>query len=113
MRVLLDECLPRKLAREIQGHEVRTVPGMGWAGTKNGALLKLASTRFDVFITIDRGIRFQQNLSALTRGTPLGVILLRATSNRLASLLPLVPRVHGAITQLAPGQVISVAPTAE
>ena len=55
MRVLLDECLPRELATELPGHEVWTVPQAGWASIKNGALLRLAVTRFDVFVTIDQG----------------------------------------------------------
>ena len=78
MRVLLDECLPRPLKREITGHDVTTVPEVGWAGTKNGALLRLTASRFSAFVTIDQGLRYQQNLAALTRGTSLGVVVLAA-----------------------------------
>lgn len=53
MKVLLDECLPKKLKRELEGHTIITVPEQGWAGIKNGELLRLAEAEFDVFITID------------------------------------------------------------
>ncbi len=56
MKMLIDECLPRKLKHELPGHEVRTVPEMGWAGKKNGELLRLMSGQFDVFVTIDRNL---------------------------------------------------------
>lgn len=70
MCVLLDECLPRRLKRELPDHEVRTAPEMGWAGVENGELLRLASGEFDVFITVDRSLEFQQNLSDLALGRP-------------------------------------------
>lgn len=63
MKLLLDECIDRRLARELTAHEVKTVPQMGWAGTKNGQLLALAEAEFDVFITVDRNLSCQQNLS--------------------------------------------------
>ncbi len=87
MRVLLDECLPRRLKRHLPGHEVRTVPEEGWAGKSNGELLRLASGRFDVFVTVDTGQVHQQDL----RRVAVAVVVLRASSNRLDSLLPLVP----------------------
>ena len=62
MRILLDECIDRHLARSLTGHEVKTVPQMGWAAVKNGALLGLAEGQFDVFLTVDRNLSFQQNL---------------------------------------------------
>ena len=58
MKLLLDECIDRKLAREFVGCEVKTVPQMGWAGIKNGQLLTLAEAEFDVFITVDRNLSF-------------------------------------------------------
>ena|SRR5438067_141217 len=108
MRVLLDECLPRPLKREIVGHDLATVPEAGWGGKKNGELLRLAAPRFDAFVTIDQGIRFQQNLAALTRGTSLGVITLAAFSNRIEALRPLVPHLLDALRTLRPGQLIRV-----
>ena len=61
MKILLDECVPRPLARHLQGHEVQTVPQAGWASTVNGPLIKLAEADFEAFITVDKGIRYQQN----------------------------------------------------
>ncbi len=65
MRVLLDECVPRKLRREFPGHEVRTVTEMGWGGTRNGALLRRAAGEFDLLLTVDTNLEYQQNTSAL------------------------------------------------
>ena len=89
MRILLDECIDRRLAKDIVGHEVKTVPQMGWATIKNGELLALAEQQFDVFVTVDRNLSFQQNIPRYN----IAVIILRAPSNRLKSLQPLVPRV--------------------
>ena len=88
MRVLLDECIDGRLAREIVGHEVRTVPEAGWAATKNGDLFAFAENTFDVFVTVDRNLSFQQNVPRFS----IAVVVLRARSNRLADLRPLVPR---------------------
>jgi hypothetical protein len=63
VKVLLDECVDRRLARDIEGHEVRTVPEAGWAGLKNGELLKRAQGQFDIFVTVDRNLPFQRDLS--------------------------------------------------
>jgi hypothetical protein len=104
MRILIDECLPRKLKRELPDHEVKTVPEMGWSGVKNGALLRLMAGRFDVFITIDQNLRYQQNL----QNAPVGVILLSAPSNRLDDLLPLIPQVREALFSLKAGVVIRI-----
>jgi hypothetical protein len=76
-----------RLSRAILGHEVRTARQMGWTTIKNGELLKLASQAFDVFVTVDRNLSFQQNIAV----SGIAVIVLRATSNRLAELLKLVP----------------------
>lgn len=62
MRILLDECIDRRLARFLPGHSVRTVPQAGWAGIKNGELMSLAQHEFDVFVTVDRNLSYQQNL---------------------------------------------------
>ena len=59
MRILIDECLPRKLKRELPEHDAQTVAEMGWSGTKNGALLRLMNGKFDVFITIDQNLKYQ------------------------------------------------------
>jgi hypothetical protein len=68
MRVLLDECVPRALRQELPGHEVKTVAEAGWAGLKNGELLKIAAAQFDVLLTVDRSLEYPQNFA----GTMLG-----------------------------------------
>jgi hypothetical protein len=105
VRVLLDEQLPRRLVRELPGHEVRTVQQQGWAGLKNGDLLRRAAIDgFEIFVTGDRNLEFQQNLVNL----PLGVIVLVAPRNTLKYLLPLVPDTLAAITSSQPGQVLRI-----
>lgn len=89
MRVLLDECLPRRLKRELVGHDVKTAPEMGWASKRNGELLALAVSRFDVFLTADRNLSYQQDVSAFD----IAVVVLAARSNRLDDLRPLMPGV--------------------
>ena len=88
MKLLLDECIDRRFARELPGHFVKTVPQMGWATIKNGELLALAENEFDVFITVDRNLPFQQNLSKFN----VAVLVLQADSNRLTDLKPLAPK---------------------
>jgi hypothetical protein len=101
VNVLLDECVDWRLSRSIVGHDVKTARQMGWSAIKNGELLALASQAFDVFVTVDRNLSFQQNLA--TRS--ISVIVLRAKTNRLADLIPLVPKLLGAIGTVAPGTV--------
>lgn len=101
MRVLLDECVPRSLRDELPGHEVRTVPEMGWASQENGALLALASGKFEVFITTDQRLSYQQAVQKFS----IGVIVLIAKRNKLKFLQPLVPELRRAITEVRPGEV--------
>ena len=89
MKLLLDECIDSRLAKELKGHTVRTVPQMGWAGVKNGQLMTLAEKDFDVFITVDRNLPYQQNLIKYD----IAVLLLRAKTNRLADLKSLIPKI--------------------
>ena len=104
MKLLFDECIDRKFAREFVGYEVKTVPQMGWAGVKNGQLLSLAETEFDVFITVDRNLSFQQNLPQFD----IAVIVLQASSNRLADLKPLAPAVLAILPTVSTGQATVV-----
>jgi len=107
VRVLLDEQLPRRLARELRGHEVRTVQQQGWAGLKNGELLRRAADEgFEVFVTGDQNLEFQQNLSRAR----VGVLVLVAPSNALEDLLPLVPSLLAALPNSRPGQVRAYMP---
>ena len=104
MKILLDECLPKKLKKEIINHQVITVPEQGWAGIKNGELLKLASLSFDAFITIDKNLTSQQNLQQID----LIIIVLISKDNRLATLKPLMIEVNQALESLNKGDVIYI-----
>src|SRR5690348_8522288 len=101
MRVLLDECVPRRLAHELPEHEVRTVPEMGWASQKNGALLALASGKFDVLVTTDQHLSYQQSVANFA----IAVVVLVARRNKLEFLQPLVPNLLRAIVEVKPGEV--------
>jgi len=104
MRVLLDECVPRSLRTELAGHDVATVAEAGWAGVKNGALLQLVAARFDVLLTVDRNLEYQQNFSGLS----IAVIVIDAPSNDVAVLRPLMPAVLEALPKARPGTVTHV-----
>jgi hypothetical protein len=104
MKVLLDECVPRKLKRELSAHEVLTVTEHGWSGIKNGQLLTLAEVEFDVFLTVDQNIQYQQNLKAFK----IGIVLLVARDNRLQTLLPLMPEVRKVLENIKAGDLIRV-----
>ena len=105
MKVLLDECLPRRLKSRIVAHDCETVPEAGFAGVKNGDLLSKAEERgFQAFITLDRGIQFQQRL----RDRKLAIVLLRCKSSRLADLIPLLGDILSALSQAKPGDLIQV-----
>ena len=105
MRILLDEQLPRQLAPYLIGHAARTVQQESWAGLKNGVLLTSAEAAgFDVFLTGDQNLEFQQNISKRR----LGVVVLCAASNALEDLAPLIPRALAAIETIQPGRVVRV-----
>lgn len=104
MRVLLDEQLPVDFAEALQGHTVDTVVGRGWAGIQNGELMQRMRGEFDALITLDRGIEFQQNIAGLS----FGVLLVRAPSNRMVHLEPLVPAILEVLPLLRPGQLYRV-----
>ena len=99
MKVFLDECVDWRLARDIVGHDVKTAREMKWTTIKNGVLLTLASQHFDVFVTVDRNLSFQQNLSAFS----IAVVVLQAKTNRLTDLRPLIPGLLAAIDAALPG----------
>ena len=104
MKILLDECIDRRLAKDIAGHEVKTVPQMGWATIKNGDLLTLAEKGFEVFVTVDRNLSFQQNLSRYN----IAVIVLHARSNRLQDLRPLIPKLLEVLPTAKRGEALWV-----
>ena len=104
MRLLLDESVPSRLQRALPNHDVKTVVEMGWGGIKNGNLLALASANFDAFVTVDKNLPYQQNLSSL----PIAIVVLDAYSNELPVLLPLVPRLEQALATLSPRTYVKV-----
>ena len=104
MRVLIDECLDWWLGRALPGHDCISVPKMGWAGIKNGQLLALAQVEFDVFLTADRNLSFQQN----TTQFQIAVVVLVAGSTQLSRTSPLMPQVLALLPGLTPGRVVIV-----
>ncbi|MEM6327297.1 MAG: DUF5615 family PIN-like protein [Bacteroidota bacterium] len=103
IRVLLDENLPRKLKWPLDA-DALTVPERGWGGISNGRLLRLAASEFDVLLTMDRGMMYQQNLG----GVDLCLIVLSAVSNDIDDLLPLVPTINTVLRDARPGLVLHV-----
>ena len=108
MRVLLDECVDRRLARDLVGHRVAHVARLGWTGTKNGALLRRAEGEFDAFVTVDRNLRFQQPISQFE----IAVFVLRAASNRWNDLRLLAPDLLQALRRAVPRTVVWLGPVA-
>ena len=104
MKILLDECVDRRLARDLAGHSVTTVPRYGWAGIKNGDLLALAEKEFDAFITVDQKLAKQQDLTEFD----IAVVLIRSRSNRLEDIRPLVPEILEAISRATRRALTSV-----
>lgn len=104
MHLLLDECVPKRLRQELAGHDVSTVREAGWAGLKNGALLRAANNTFDALITVDQGIAYQQNLAGLR----ISLIIISAASNDIDDLRPLMHDVRVALATLETGVVIRV-----
>jgi len=105
MRVLLDACVPNGLRKSLPDHEVRTGPEMGWGDLDNGELLDAMNGLFDALVTVDKRLPQEQQIT----GRALGVVVLRAKSNRLSDLLPLVPALLAALSTLEVGAVREVA----
>jgi hypothetical protein len=105
MRVLIDECIDERFRNYLPGHECQTAPYAGLAGLKNGDLLTAAeNAQFDVFLTVDQGIEYQQNLT----GRRIAIIIFRLKSNRLKKLLSHVPSCLMHITSVQPGQIVRI-----
>lgn len=104
MRLLLDECLPRRLKRELTGHEVLSVEDSGFKGLKNGELLRVASEEFDVLITVDRKLPRKHKIANFD----IAIIVLVALSNRHDDLSPLMPRVIDSLRSIRPGEVVEI-----
>jgi len=105
-RILLDECVDRRVVPAIAGHTVSTVHALRWTGLSDAALLRRAEAEFDILVTTDQSLRFQQNLAQFR----LGFVVLKARSNRLQDLLPLVPGLLDALRSVAPGEVVEISP---
>ena len=101
MKVLLDECLPKKLKREVEADEVSTVPEAGWATKQNGELLRLAEANFDVLLTNDQNLEHQQKLKKFD----LAIIVLIAPTNDIEDLKPLMPAVNKALKAINAGEI--------
>jgi len=104
MRILIDECLPKKLKRELVDCIVFTVQEKGWSSLKNGELLRVSASEFDVFITADQNIEYQQNLSLFD----IAVVVLVAPHNRVESLQPLIPKLNEVLKITQPGEIILI-----
>jgi hypothetical protein len=102
VKILIDESLPRYLKRFLADHDVQTVPDMGWAGLKNGPLLTRAESLFDLFLTADKNLRYQQNL----RGRTLSIIVF--PSNRLSIVKTLEGKLQASIEQVTGGDYIEL-----
>lgn len=95
MKILLDECLPKKLGALLEGHLVKTVTQAGWSGVKNGQLLKKAQTEFEVFLTVDQNLVAQQNFSNLQ----MGVVVIKSISNDIDDLRKFLPAILGLLKE--------------
>ena len=104
MRIPLDECIDRRFAKELKGHEVMTVPQAGWAGIKNGELLSRAQSQFDAFVTVDSNLAFQQNIPQFT----IAIAVLDSPTNRLKDLRPLLPQLQQLLLKVRKGEVSRV-----
>lgn len=104
MRILLDDCVPTRLRRYLLGHEVRTVVEQGWSGITNGKLLALVQAEFDVLLTVDANLRHQQHVPQFD----ICLVSVRAHSNTLGLIEPLVPNILAALAGVQPGIVITV-----
>ena len=104
MRLLLDECVPRRVKKELVGHEVKTAKEAGLAGLKNSALLRAAESNYEVLITVDQSIPYQQNLSSFQ----IAVVVLIAKRNKYELLKPLIPKTLEALKSVQPGSSVQI-----
>ena len=104
MKLLLDECVVRDLKKDLAGHEVSTVVEAGFEGLENGQLLRAAAGRYDVLITVDRNLPFQQNIGSLQ----IAVLILTSTGITYSDLKPLIPKILTQLLTTEPGQIYRV-----
>jgi hypothetical protein len=106
MRILIDECLDWRPSRALTGHVCVSVQKRGWGGLKNGKLLACAEAEFEIFLTADRNLSFQQNITKFR----IGIIVLAAPNTQLSETLPLMPKVLAALPNVRPGEVVLIKP---
>jgi predicted nuclease of predicted toxin-antitoxin system len=104
LRILLDENLDWRLGQDLPGHQVESVPLIGWAGMRNGLLLDRAQEQFDIFITMDSNMVREQNIGGLR----IAIIALKARSNRLADTRPLMNKILELLPTLGPGTLTTL-----
>ena len=104
MKLLLDECVTRHLNREFVHHEVHTIEQAGFKGLENGYLLKAASGSYEVLITVDRNLSYQQNLT----GLDIAILILATRRNSYVRLKPLMPRALRALETIKAGDVVRI-----
>jgi len=104
VKILLDHCLPRRLKRLFPEHEISSAGEVGWENLRNGRLLAAAGTKFDVFLTIDKNLRYQQNPAKL----PISVVVIMAPTNRFEDLAPFAPEIKRTLERLTPGALVEV-----
>jgi predicted nuclease of predicted toxin-antitoxin system len=104
MRVLLDECVPKRLRKHLSDHHVVTVVEMGWSGVKNGKLLALAAAEFDCFLTVDAKIEYQQHI----QGLPVAILLVRAVKNDIETIQPMASEIRQALAGIQPRQFLAI-----
>jgi predicted nuclease of predicted toxin-antitoxin system len=105
VKILLDHCVPATFAKKLESYYVRTAREMGWDNLENGKLLQQASVEFDVFITVDSNIRYQQNTEL-----PITIIALRVFDNRLKALIPLLPSIEEVFLNIIPKKLYEIGP---
>lgn len=104
MKLLLDECVPRRLRREFPDHEVFTIDQAGFKGLKNGKLISAAAEFYEVLVTVDKSIEHQQRIADL----PNAILVLSARTNRFVSLSPLLPKANEALERIEVGEIVTI-----
>ena len=104
MKLLLDECVTRFVKRDLIGHDVHTVEEAGFKGLENGDLLRAGAGTYDVLITVDQNLPYQQNVA----GLDIAIVVLAAKRNSYARLKPIMPRAVTALETTSPGDVVRI-----
>ena len=102
MKILLDECTPHVLKKLLTGFEIKTVQDQGWSGITNGALLRLSEGQFDVFITSDQNIRYQQNLAERQ------LAIIQLPTNQVPLVVKLAPKVQATLERIQTGEFVAI-----